>query len=361
MVGALADWFAVTALFRHPLGIPIPHTAIVPHNKDRIGAALGDFVQTNFLSAEVLGRKLTELQIGARLGDWLQEEESSRRASDQLVRIISDLLGSIDDSDIRAFLRQNLNELRKEVRYGAVLSALLKALMHGDNHQQVLNEALLVGERLLDRHQGFLREALRNELPWYVPNFVHDKVYADTVRRLKETVHAINRDPGHPARAVFSDYITRLIVTLRTSQVLEQRCQEGVRWLLESEEVAAYAYGAWSTLRSSVQDSFGAGSPRAAEGVKRGLNALGRALQADVAVRAKLDQAVIASARRFAEGYKAQIAALVTDTVRLWDASTIVDKIEQHVSRDLQYIRINGTLVGGLVGILIYASKMLIP
>lgn len=361
MVGALADWFAVTALFRHPLGIPIPHTAIIPSNKDRIGLVLGEFVQTNFLSSEVLGAKIAELQPSKRIQSWLCDAQSSRKASQSLVAIGADLIKALDDSDVRAFLRENLNEARKEIHIGGGLAVLVRAFLHGDRYHHVLNEGLQLAERLLILHQDFLREALRKELPWYVPNFIHDKVYTDTIQRVRDTIHAINSDPAHPARAAFFDYVQRLTEALRSSPQAEARCQEIVGWLFESADVAAYARGVWVELRASLQEALSAGSPRAAEGLQRALNALGRALAADPQVSDKLDAAVLHTARKLADEYQDQIAGLIADTVRRWDSETIVEKIEQHVGRDLQYIRINGTIVGGLVGLVIHACSVLLP
>ncbi|MBN8550487.1 MAG: DUF445 family protein [Deltaproteobacteria bacterium] len=361
MVGALADWFAVTALFRHPLGLPIPHTAIISSNKDRIGESLGEFVQSNFLSAAILGRKLEQLDVASRITAWLSSDDRTRAASERVLSVLPEILSSLDDSDLRRFLRLNLNSLRRELPIAAGLSAVLRALVAGDKHQEVLNQGLLLAERLLDEQQVFIRETLREELPWYVPNFVHDKVYHDMVARVRSTLHAINQNPSHPARQRFSIFLGRLIDELKTSPQLESRCQELLTWIFESPLLAEYLDSVWNNLKAAAIARIVENKEETQSLLQRGLHGIGRALAQDTNIREKLNQFVVVTAQRMAHEYQSQIAALITDTVRNWDSATVVSKIEEQVGRDLQYIRINGTIVGGLVGLAIHAISNLLP
>jgi uncharacterized membrane-anchored protein YjiN (DUF445 family) len=333
----------------------------VPANKDRIGEALGEFVQSNFLSADVLGRKLAELKAGEKLTGWLLSDERSRVFAERLVGIAPDIFAAADDRDLRRFLISNLNALRQEIRIASALSTGLRALIEGDKHQQLLDEGLRVAEQLLDRHQLFLREALRQELPWYVPNFIHDKVYQDVVKRIRQTLHAINRDAHHPARHAFSAYLWRLIDELKTSPELEVRCQRGLNWIFESPLLSEYAEAVWSQLRSIAVKKLGEDRESATMLVQRGLQTLGKTLSEDNRLREKINQAAVTAGQRFAAEYQLQIAGFITETVRSWDSATVVSKIEEQVGKDLQYIRINGTLVGGLVGVLIHAVTLVLP
>lgn len=361
MVGALADWFAVTALFRHPLGLPIPHTAIISSNKDRIGNSLGEFVQSNFLSAEILGKKLEQLDAASRITAWLQNSQRTRASCEQCISIVPELLGALDDTDLRRFLRSNLSTLRQELRLGVGLSTILRALIEGDKHQQLLNEGLRLAERLLDEQQIFLRETLREELPWYVPNFVHNKVYHDMMVSVRATLHAVNQDANHPARHRFSAFIWKLIDELKTSPHMEERCQSVLGWIVESPLLANYAEAVWNQIKDMIVARLSNDSAAATNVLQQGLSGLGDALARDERIRAKLNRLIVSSSQRFAQEYQEQIAALITDTVRNWDSDTVVMKIEEQVGRDLQYIRINGTIVGGLVGLLIYAVTYILP
>lgn len=358
MVGALADWFAVTALFRHPLGIPIPHTAIISSRKDQIGEALGEFVQTNFLSAKVIGEKLQRMDIATRLTHWLQDPQKTFRFCNRLTAILPEILGVIDDSDIRKLVRSNLSSVLKEIRLSGVLSTVLKALMDGDKHQELLNEGLVLFESLMDRHAVFLREALREEMPWYVPNFVHDKVYHDVILRVHSTLHSINLDPNHPSRTAFTKYIWKLIEELRDSPQFEMRCKEAVKWIFESPLLSDYADNVWASLKESILNKIAKDQDATTAILQKALAALGKSIEADKVIVAKLNNFVVNAAQRLANEYKAEVAELITDTVKRWDSKTAVAKIEQQVGRDLQYIRINGTIVGGLVGLAIHAISI---
>lgn len=355
MVGALADWFAVTALFRHPLGIPVPHTAIVPLNKDRIGATLGEFVQSNFLSSDVLGRKIADLNLAGRVVSWLGDDAILRRISTRTISALPSILNAFDDHDLRIFARSNLNTLRKNVRLAPAVGKVLQALAEGDRHQHFLNEALRFVEGLLERHEVFLRETLRHELPWYVPNFVHDKVYHDMVGRIRDTLHRINADPAHPVRGKFAAFVGKAIEELNSSPAMEEKVQQIAAWIFESPLFAEYLDGVWSASKRLISKNLSEHTVSASDALAHGLKGLGTALARDHNLQEKINLFLVNSAQHFAHEYQEQISALVTDTVKAWDAETVVSKIEEHVGRDLQYIRINGTVVGGLVGLILFA------
>ena len=397
MVGGLADWFAVTALFRHPLGIPIPHTAIVPARKDRIGRSLGRFVQQNFLSPEVVGAKLADARVGERLGRFFADPLKARLVARQVAAGLHGAAEVLRDDDVQAFVERGLVARARRVQVGPLIGRALGLLTAGGRHQELLDAALRLAARAVAEHETFIRERIAAEAPWWVPGAVENKIHEKVVGSLEGTLAEVSADPAHPLRARFDVAVQEFAERLRTSPETIARAEAIKEELLAHPAVREYAGSVWADVKAALAraagralpagaaagelpngDSPGAESPDAGAphalaavdavaapadaptAVERGLVAVGNALLADPALTAKVDGWVREAVLFAIEQYRDEVAHFIEATVAAWDPAVTSQRIETQIGRDLQFIRINGTLVGGLVGLLLYAAGRLV-
>ena len=360
MVGALADWFAVTALFRHPLGIPIPHTAIIPTKKDEIGRGLGGFVQENFLTTSVLGEKVRAAQPAARLGAWLADEAHARRVADgigQLVRAGSEVLR---DEDVQAIIEQNLRSRARSVQAAPVVGRMLREAA-GDGRQALLvHSALAKLEALLTDNRDALRQAFAGESPWWVPIRIDDRVFERIFTGFVGIVGAMQTDPAHPLRRSIDAQITEAIARLQTDSTLIARGEQLKEELLNHPSVKPWIAGAWTQVKSEIVAQSTDPSSEFRQGVERTVADAGARLVGDRTLAAKVDGWAERAVGSVVESYGHELAGVITSTVERWDTVETVDRIETQIGRDLQFIRINGTVVGGLAGLVIYSLSRLL-
>jgi uncharacterized membrane-anchored protein YjiN (DUF445 family) len=394
MVGGLADWFAVTALFRHPLGIPIPHTAIVPARKDRIGRSLGRFVQQNFLSREVVGTKLAGARVGERLGRFLADPARARLVARQVAAGLHGAAEVLRDEDVRGFVERGFVSRARRVQVGPLVGRALGLLTAGGRHQELLDAALRLAARAVADHEMYIRERIAAEAPWWVPGAVEDKIHEKVVGALEHTLAEVSADPEHPLRARFDVAVQQFAERLRTSPDTIARAEALKEELLAHPAVREYAGSVWTDVKAALARHAGRALPPAATtpadgvpaalaagagdgqapadgagadgvapdaptAVERGLVAAGNALLADPALTAKVDGWVREAVLFAIEQYRAEAAQFIESTVSAWDPAATSQRIETQIGRDLQFIRINGTLVGGLVGVLLYALGQL--
>lgn len=359
MVGGLADWFAVTALFRHPLGIPIPHTAIVPSRKDRIGRSLGRFVQQNFLSREVVGAKLGAARPGERAARWLADPAHARLVARQVAVGLSGAAEVLRDDEVNAFVERSLVSRLRKVQAGPLVGRALALLTADGRHQELLDEALRIAARGVTDNQDVIRSRIAAEAPWWVPGAVEDKLHQKIVDGLERTLQQVSVDPHHPLRARFDDAVYRFAERLRTSPETIARAEAVKEELLTHPAVREYAGGLWGDVKRALArqaESLGHGiDDGASNAVERGLTALAGTVLADSTLAAKLDGWIVEGVLALIEQYREEVAQLIEGTVAGWDPAATSHRIEVQIGRDLQFIRINGTLVGGLVGVGLYA------
>ena len=354
LIGGLADWFAVTALFRHPLGLPIPHTAIIPASKQRIGVGLGRFIQNNFLSEEAVEHRLNELNLSQAISRWLEREENSRKVSSYLIGILPGIIDALDDEDLRQFLALNLRTLISRTEAAPFAGKVLELLCSEQKFDELLEGLLTLGSVLLSDHQEEVSGALFNEAPWYVPLFVHKKVFQGFVDNLKSTIKDVEADPHHPLRATIKRVIEDLIKRLRTSSDLLRRGEELKERLLRSELPANYAALVWTDVKQQVLGDLRSDTPALRQSLQSAVSAFGKNLVNDDKLRQKINLAAIHLSRRAVANYSGEVSGFIAGTIDSWDESTVSERIELYVGRDLQFIRINGTLVGGAVGMLLH-------
>jgi uncharacterized membrane-anchored protein YjiN (DUF445 family) len=355
MVGGVADWFAITALFRHPLNIPIPHTAIIPNRKDRIGRSLGNFVQNNFLSPEVLAEKLHAAQISQRAAEWLSQPENARKTAQHTGAILQSAGKVIRDEDVHALLDRTVVEPLRQIPIAPVLAKGLALLTIDDRHQQLLDRVIQGLLRLVAENEALIREKIGEESPWWVPKMVDDRIHQKVLGGIERTLYEVGDDPDHQLRHQFDELLDEWINQLQSSPEVIARAEAIKEQVLDPETTGRLAASLWQELKE-VLGRQTAADESAPGAVARGLSALGSAALQDEALLEKIDGWVMGAVLRVVEQHRHEVGQLIAQTVSSWDPEETSRRIELLVGRDLQFIRINGTLVGGLVGLLIYTA-----
>jgi len=362
MVGALADWFAVTALFRRPLGLPIPHTAIIPNRKDEIGRTLGEFVETNFLAADVVRTKLSSTQIALRAGEWLRETPHAERVGAESATIATAVLNALSDDDVRDLISDLAREHLVEPEWGPPAGAWLEKIVEADAHHGAVDLAADSIARWLDANAESFSGLVSRRLPGWVPKlahrFVDDTVYNEAVK----FVHAVQADPRHPARLAVDGYLSRLADSLQNDPATRAKLENAKASLFDSPRVGALAAEAWNTAKNGLLTALADPESGLRRRAVQALQEVGERLTTDAALQHRVDTWVSDAAVFLVDRYRHDIASIITDTVERWDPAETTEKIELMVGRDLQYIRLNGTFVGALAGLAIFTiAHALIP
>jgi uncharacterized membrane-anchored protein YjiN (DUF445 family) len=355
LVGGLADWFAVTALFRHPLGIPIPHTAIVATQKDRIGRILGTFVQNHFLSYEVIGARLRAMKPAARLARWLSEPDSARRIARQVANGLVKTMEAVPEERAQELLREILTERVRATRIAPALGKTLALVVSGNRHQELVDRAVELAAQAVDDHQDFIREQIRAESPWWVPGVVDEKVHKKIFSAIERLLREMGHNPEHPVRVAFDRALGDFVDRLQNSPELIAKAEELKDGWLDDPAVAELAAKLWENARRALTN-YAASDGAEPIALERGITSFGIALLANEPLLAELDERIIELTVSVAEQNRQEVAELIAQTIAAWDPEATVQRIELAVGRDLQFVRINGTLVGGLVGLIIYAA-----
>jgi len=366
LVGGLADWFAVTALFRHPLGLPIPHTAIVATRKERIGQILGNFVQNHFLSREVIASNLRRVHPAERAAGWLADREHARQISRQFASSIVKTLDGLPPNELQDLVSQ---VVRNRVRTFRVAPALGKtlALALGDNRQEeLLNATVKLAAEAVRNNRELIRERVREETPWWVPPVLDDKIYQKIIEAVERLLQDMVKDSAHPLRTAFADAIGDFIERLQHSPEVIARAEALKEEWLMGAQTDELARKLWDGVRQAVR-KYAAGADGAALPAESGPNPLdsglaefGVALLSNPTLLAEIDDLLIEVTAGVVEKYRHEIGDLIAQTVASWDPAATSRRFELAVGRDLQFVRINGTLVGGLVGLLIYTITRLL-
>jgi uncharacterized membrane-anchored protein YjiN (DUF445 family) len=355
MVGGVADWFAITALFRHPLGIRIPHTAIIPKRKDRIGRSLGNFVQHNFLSNEVLGAKLRAAQLSRRAAEWLSRPENGQAVARHAAAALHNASAVMRDEDVHAFLDRTIIEPVRRRPIAPVLARGLEILTIDDRHQQLLDRVVRGVSGLVTANEEMIRQRIREESPWWVPEFVDDKVHEKVLTAIERTLREVTQDPEHPLRKQFDDLLLDWIVRLQQSPDVIERAETVKQQLLDNPTSRELSASLWDALKRALDRQSGVAGDGQPGGLARGLSALAQAALDDQALLEKIDGWMVEAVLRVVEQHRHEVGQLIASTVSRWDPDETSRRIELQVGRDLQFVRINGTLVGGLVGLILYA------
>jgi len=354
MVGGLADWFAITALFRHPLGIPIPHTAIIPSRKDRIGRSLGGFVQNNFLSREVIAARLHGLHIAERIAKWVSDPSNSQRIAHHVATGLAGTAAVLRDEDVQAMIDRAVVTRVRKTQVAPVLGNVLSLLTADNRHQELLDEALRLVTDAVSRNEELIRQRIREESPWWVPEAVDDKIHDKVVVAIENTLRQVAADPAHPLRERFDTALATFIERLKTSPELNARAEEIKEDILANPAVRQFSATIWGDTKEALTRYADRKETDPPGAVEQGLMKLGTAVLGDAELMAKVDSWILDAVLYAVEQFRDEVAQLISYTVGQWDAEETSKKIELQIGKDLQYVRINGTLVGGLVGLLLY-------
>ena len=361
MVGGLADWFAVTALFRHPLGLPIPHTAIIPRNKDRIGEALANFLKENFLIAPVVARRMRNIDLAGAAGRFLQapqgEETRIRKGAS---RLIADLFESLDDERLGGFVKGSIANRLRNAEVSPLIGHALASAINEDRHIPMLEAAIRWTARALDANEGLIRDMVRTRVNWVLKLAgLDEKLSNSVIEGLRKLTVDMESDPAHPVRIKVEQALADLANDLQLDLDTRAKVESMKMQLLDNRSVGLWLDTLWQKGREAIIRA--ARNPDAAMAGKLGevLKSMGQSLEKDARMKRAINQFARRAVSGMAASYGGSIVKLVSETVRGWDAQTITNRLESAVGRDLQYIRINGTLVGGLVGLTLHALDSL--
>ncbi|HEV3009738.1 MAG TPA: DUF445 domain-containing protein [Burkholderiales bacterium] len=367
MVGALADWFAVVALFRRPLNLPIPHTAIIPRNKERIARGLSDFIQQNFLSSGAVVQRIAEFRPAHTLCQWLLKPDNVETVAAYATRFVAYALTVVDDERVRRFLHQNIRGALKNSDFAAAAAQLLDVLTENKRHHALLDAALKGLDDLLAKEET--RRFIAAEVAKSAPLLkkISDWLQLDLDERaaLKiaelaiAKVHQVRQDQDHELRRRFDEFVHEFIARLKTDASLRHKVQTLADELLDSPALGTYIGGLWQEFRAWLGEDLRRTPSVTHERIAAMVRAFGARLEADPEIRQWIDEQILTAIPPLVDEHRAKIGRFVEDQINGWREKKLVEELERHIGPDLQYIRINGTLVGGLAGLVIAAATQL--
>ena len=360
MVGAIADWFAVTALFKHPLGLPIPHTALIPKRKDELGRGLEEFVGENFLQEGIIRDRLTAAGPSQRLGEWLSEPQHARRVVDEVADVAAIALGKVRDDHIESLVRDALTPRFREEPIAPLLGGLLSEALRDDLQHGLVDLALTELHGWLVENPETVSDVIGERAPWWTPPRLNERVTSRIHTELVSWVADIRDDPDHRAREALDSVLTQLAHDLLHEPATQARAEALKERLLDHPAVAKTFISLWDALRRALTASLADPDGAVRERMLLEVCRFAERLVDDAELRTKLDTMAADAAVFIIDRYGSELTSIITQTIERWDGREAAHRIELHVGRDLQFIRINGTIVGGLVGVLIHAVSLLI-
>jgi uncharacterized membrane-anchored protein YjiN (DUF445 family) len=360
MVGGLADWFAVTALFRYPLGLPIPHTAIIPRKKDQIGEGLAGFVSEHFLTPEIVGERMAAARVPQRVGAWLADPEHARQVAEELSGAVGGLATVLRDDELRNAVATFADKRLRELEVSPLLSRVLEAACNSGQHQAALTVMLRGLMRFLEDNRSVFRRRLSEESPEWVPDWVDDRVFHKGFTALQSFLADVTTQDDHELRRTFDTQLRAFAERLRSDPAQRARIEQAKLQLLDRPDVREWLTTLWTNLKKLIVD--GAADPDS--DLRRSVESLtvraGEVLRDDAAVGAKVDEALQRLTGHVVTHYATDVAGVISATVQRWDTAETSRRLELQVGRDLQFIRINGTVVGALAGLVIYSVSQLL-
>lgn len=360
MVGALADWFAVTALFRRPLGLPIPHTNLISNKKDEIGEGLGSFIEQNFLADEVVHAKLSEISGARSAGLWLQEKNHAERLTGMVASAGLGALKVLNDNDVRELIEALVRKHIIEPEWSPLMGRALDSFVEGGHHEALLDLAAERVEDWLEHHPEAFDRMLSSRLPSWVPSiaqrFVDDRAHTEVVR----FVQSVRENRDHPFRQAVGGFLADLGRDLDQKPELRTQVESFKHEVFDSPRIRSLAESTWGSAREAIVAMLEDPSSELRVRMLAALQDFGQKLTADATLQYKIDVWVMEVVEHLVRNYRHDLARVVTDTVERWDAREAAEKIELQVGKDLQFIRINGTVVGSLAGLVIYTIATLV-
>jgi uncharacterized membrane-anchored protein YjiN (DUF445 family) len=360
MVGALADWFAVTALFRHPLGLPIPHTAIIPERKDEIGRSLGEFVEGNFMSGEIIGERVRGAHVARRLGVWLTDPTHAARAADGLADAMNSTLKVLDDTEVQAALEKMVEQRIRSTEVSPLVGRAIDIAVEGGHHERLFDAVLTgIGHFMEDNRETF-RQRVGKESPWWVPEPLDDRVFAKVYGGVSRFLADVAADPDHEIRHTVERRMVDFAERLKTDPNLAAKGEELKEELLAHPDTRAWMASLWRETKTSLLAETGTQGSELRLRLSLTMQRLGLRLESEPELQQRVDESVERLVLYVVENYRSEVSALIETTIAKWDGPSTARLMELQVGRDLQFIRINGTVVGCIVGVLIHAFTQLL-
>lgn len=360
MVGAIADWFAVTALFRHPLGLKIPHTAIIPQRKDIIGQTFGRFVKNNFLTEEVVADKLHSMDISQRTAEWLSQPENSALVASYATVAIAAIAEVIKDEEVQDLIEQNLITRIRATQFAPFLGHTLSLVTSSGRQRELLKGTVRLGAYLLTENRAAIEQKISQELPWWLPKNISHKIYEKLVHAVETTAREVNTNPNHSLYARFSLLIDRFVEELKHSPEMLAREEALKEELLQHAVVREFSASLWLDLKRSLLEGSSNPDLDVRSPIQQSLTKIGETILRDETLLKKINRWVEDGAIYIIKEYGHEVELLISQTISRWDAAATSRKVELQIGKDLQYVRINGTVVGGLIGLLIHTCTFVI-
>jgi uncharacterized membrane-anchored protein YjiN (DUF445 family) len=355
MVGGVADWFAVTALFRHPLGLPIPHTALIVERKDQFAATLGQFVQENFLNADVLADRIRSAGLVPRLAAWLADPANAANVAGHTANLVVTAAEALRDEDVQRVLTAELTRAADAIEVAPLAGRALRVVIAGGRHAELFNAVAAAADRYLAAHYEELREQFQAESSRWVPDAVYRRVFDRLYTRLRSRVTEMAADPGDETRRQFEEWVTGLPDRLETSPELRAQGERLKQDVLSSAGLRDWSSSLWKSAKETLRAQAADPESELRRQLADALAAAGRRLGSDRALQQSLERVVEKGTRALADQFHDELAGLVTGTIQRWDAAETSSQLELLLGRDLQFIRINGTVVGAGVGLALHA------
>jgi uncharacterized membrane-anchored protein YjiN (DUF445 family) len=354
MVGGLADWFAVTALFRHPLGVPIPHTAIIPNNQDRIGRTLGRFVEKNFLTPDVLLRKLRQLQVGRRVADWLAAPATAGLIAHAITSALPHLIRSLRSRDFHDFLQRAFAEELSHADVAPIIGHAIRLLAASGEADVLFDRAIEIAIRWIKDNRARLDKLISEHSRWWIPKAIDRRIASAIMDGVTEVLTGL-KDPESEARTKFRADLDGIVTDLISSPEQRQQVNNAARRLFAHPDTRAWLTSIWNQLCGAAIDDLAQPESRLSITLEKPISLVAQTLATDEIMQQHIDNAVERLAYSLIS-WRAEIGAFIAEVVRSWDTRTLVERLELVVGSDLQYIRMNGTIVGACAGCLIFIA-----
>ena len=359
MIGAIADWFAVTALFRHPLGLKIPHTAIVPTRKNVIAIDFARFVQSNFLSGGVVAEKLRSMNVAEGVARWLSQPDNSRTVANYAAIGLVGAMQVMKDEDIQAIIEQNVADRVQATKFSPMLGNILSLILSEDRRHKLLTGTLKFGAHFMAENNATIKQKISEETPWWLPKSVDNLIYQKIIDAISGMLKEVSENPNHSLHKNFDEMISGFIDDLKHSPEMVAREEGFKEELLQDPAVQEFSISLWADIKQSLIKSSTNPDAYSLMPIQQGVMRLGEAILSDAAMLAKINRWVEEAAIYLIEAYGYEVEQLISQTISRWDGEEASYKIETHVGKDLQFIRINGTLVGGMIGLMIHTLSVL--
>jgi uncharacterized membrane-anchored protein YjiN (DUF445 family) len=362
-IGGLADWYAVVALFRRPLGLPIPHTAIIQSNQERIADKLGEFIEVHFLEAAPVETKLRQIDFGSFIADWLRDRKRSTDLARFTLRLLPEAFSATETSGLMAFITRRISTQLQSIDLAPLAAGTLRAFVQAGRHQGLFDDILRVVHQSLTQPEtmAMVREKIRGELPtllrlYRADKYLVNKIVASATAFFEE----VRSDPSHPFRGEFDRMVLSFVDRLGSDRTYADKIDGLKRDLLARPELAELARNIWSNARSFIERSASGETQVLQHHLAGMFMKAGEALAADPELRAEINQGLVVVLRSFIADQKSGVSSFISDQVKAWDMGQLISLIEINIGRDLQYIRFNGSVIGGLAGLALYSAEFLL-